>query len=399
MTMERCKKCIYPSTTKPYILFDDKGICGGCRVSEEKEKIDWTERAGMLKDLVAPYKKETGYDCIVPISGGKDSHYQVHYVKEILGLHPLVVTFNHLDNSKTGIANLENMISKLGVDLVRFTPNPQTVKKTCRHAIELMADPFWHEHAGIMSVPTQMAVKYDIPLIIWGEQGYLDLVGMFSHNDFVEMNKKTRQEHMMRGYEPEDFVKDNKEGLTIRDLEFTQYPSDEILEEKGIRGIYLGNYINWKPIEQTKLMIEKYGFMTDRKERTFNIYENAECYFNDTVHDYMKYLKFGYNRCVDHASQLIRAGLINRDEGAYLANLYNQPDPDDKFVEFCKWIEMDPSIVRQKALDYWEAYKGDDKFNPIKYVRENVRTDLLKVLYEQVFIENRRGIRSGRQIL
>ena len=399
MTLERCRKCLYPFTTKPYIIFDDEGICGGCRVAEEKANIDWEERERLLRVLVQPYKKDTGYDCIVPVSGGKDSHYQVYYVKEVLGLRPLVVTFNHLDNSKTGIANLENMISKIGVDLIRFTPNPQTVKKTCRHAIKLMADPFWHEHAGIMSVPTQMAVKYDIPLIIWGEQGYLDLVGMFSHNDFIEMNKKTRQEHMMRGYEPEDFVKDNTEGLTLRDLDFTQYPDDETLEKKNIRGIYLGNYINWNPIKQTKLMIEKYGFMTARKERTFNIYENAECYYNDTVHDYMKYLKFGYNRCIDHASQLIRAGVINRDEGAYLANMYNDPTPDDKFVEFCEWIDMDPSLVRQSALDYWEAYKENDKFGPIPYDRKKVRSNILEVLYGQIFIENNMKQRDGRQIL
>lgn len=369
--MKRCSKCVYPETTRPYINFDDEGVCGGCRVSEEKKKINWKEREKILKDLITPYKRSSGYDCIVPVSGGKDSHFQVYYITQILGLRPLLVTFNHLDNSDIGLKNLENIVYKFGLDHVRFTPNPETVKKCCRHAIKKMGDPFWHEHAGIYTYPVRVAVEKKIPLIIWGEYGFLDLVGMFSHQDFIEMSKKTRQEHGMRGYEPEDFIEGNQEGLTLRDVEFAIYPSDKEIEEIGIKGIYLGNYINWNPISQTKQMIAQYGFRPKIQSETFNSYENAECYYNGSVHDHMKFLKFGYSRATDHASQLIRMGHLTREEGLELAQYFEQGYPastrikNQRLQEFCDWIEMNIEDVINITYQYQvpfenEPYKKND---------------------------------------
>jgi N-acetyl sugar amidotransferase len=294
--------------------------------------------------LVKPYKKSKGYDCLIGISGGKDSHYQTWFVKEVLGLKPLTVTFNHLDNSQTGIRNLENLITKFQVDHIRFTPNPEVVRKSCRVATQKLADPFWHEHAGIYTFPVQMAVKYQIPLIIWGEYGFMDLLGMFSHEDFIEMGKKLRMEHGMRGMEVQDFLKGNREGLTERDMEWAVYPSNEEIEKLGLRGIYLGNYIKWDSNKQTKQMITQFDFATEQKERTFNCYENVECYFNDSVHDYMKYLKYGYGRATDHASQLIRLGYITREEGAWLVNRFD-PIKHVRWYEFLKYVDLSEKEV------------------------------------------------------
>lgn len=357
--MLRCSRCLYPETTRPFIHFDEDGICSGCRVHDEKSNIDWTDRESKLRQLVSGYKRDSGYDCIIGVSGGKDSHFQVHYVTKVLGLRPLLVTFNHLDNSEVGIRNLTNLVTKLKLDHIRFTPNPEVVRKMCRHASLTWGDPFWHEHAGIYSFPSQIAVKYNIPLIIWGEYGFSDLVGIYSHNDFFEMNRKGRKELGLRGMEASDFLGDCKEDLTIRDLEFTKYPDDSEIERVGLRGIYLGNYLNWNSIEQTKLMIELYDFETADKERTFNIYENAECYFNDSVHDYMKFLKFGYNRAVDHACQLIRLGYITRDQGILLVNKYNSKVPDNKFYEFCRWIEVNPDCLIAKIKEDEMTEFGD----------------------------------------
>lgn len=357
--MKRCTKCLYPETTRPFIHFDDDGVCSGCRVHEEKEKIDWDERKKQLDKIADNYRGEYGYDCIIPVSGGKDSHYQVHYVVNELKLKPLLVTFNHLDNSNVGIRNLENMIVKFGLDHIRFTPSPEVVKKCCRHATKTMADPFWHEHAGIYTFPVTIAVLYKIPLIIWGEYGFADLTGMYSHKDYIEMTKKNRQEHGMRGMEAEDFLEGNEEGLTLRDLEFTMYPTDKEIKEVGIKGIYLSNYIKWNPIEQTKTMIDLYDFCTDTKERTFNKYENVECYFNDSVHDYMKYLKYGYGRATDHASQLIRYGYITRKEGERLVAHFDCSVYDKKFVEFCKWIDMSPNEVLEIIKEHSTVDESD----------------------------------------
>jgi N-acetyl sugar amidotransferase len=349
--MKRCNKCLYPETTKPFIVFDEEGICSGCRVSEEKQKINWEERALALKELIDPYKTNNNYDCIIPVSGGKDSTFQTHYAVKELGLNPLLVTFNHLDNSDVGIRNLENLVIKFGLDHIRFTPSPETIRKTSRHAFYLMGDPFWHEHAGIYTFPVQVAIEKKIPLILWGEYGYMDLMGMYGFDDFIEMSRKNREEHGMRGYSPEKFIEGNKEGLKIKDISWSIYPSDEEIEKIGLRGLYLGNYINWDSIKQTRKMIDLYDFETDKKERTFNIYENAECYFNDTVHDYKKFFKFGYGRATDHASQLIRLGYITREQGLELIKHYDVLEHHEKLIEYLEWIGISLKEWNKKMLE------------------------------------------------
>jgi N-acetyl sugar amidotransferase len=294
-----------------------------------------------LKEIVAPFKRSKGYDCIIGVSGGKDSHFQVYFVKEVLGLKPLLVTFNHLDNSKTGIRNLENLIVKLGVDHIRFTPSPEVVRKSVRWAIKSMSDPFWHEHAGIYTFPVQIAEKYDVPLIIWGEYGFQDLIGGFE--DFVNVDRTLVKKYGLRGRELGEFLEGNDEGLTERDMEFA-IPTDY-----KVKGLYLGQYVKWDALKQTELMIKKFDFSTDQKERTFNSYENVECYFNDSVHDWFRYQKLGYGRATDHASQLIRMGQITREEGAWLVNKY-EPIKHGRWFEFLKWVGM----TEEEVMGYIE---------------------------------------------
>ncbi|HQQ00519.1 MAG TPA: N-acetyl sugar amidotransferase, partial [bacterium] len=132
--MRYCARCVYPENSRPTIIFDEYGICSGCRVHESKKQIDWQGREKMLREILDHYKGEaqrTGnlYDCIIPVSGGKDSHYQVYLVKEVYGLNPLLVTYNHTFNTQLGIRNLINMVKEFGCDLIRFTANPDSVRK------------------------------------------------------------------------------------------------------------------------------------------------------------------------------------------------------------------------------------------------------------------------------
>ena len=359
--MRRCATCLYPLTSRPFISFDEEGVCPACKISVERKTIDWSERKQKLLKLIEPYRKDKGYDCVIGVSGGKDSMFQVHYAVKELGLRPLVVTFNHLDNSEVGLRNLENLVNKLKVDHVRFTPNPDVVRRCCSHATRTMLDPFWHEHSGIYTFPVQMAVNWNVPLLLWGEYGYADLLGMFGNDDYIEMSKKLRQEHGMRGQEAEDFIKGTD--LTVRDLEFTVYPTNDEIEKLGLRGIYIGNYIEWDHIKHTKLMIDLYDFKTDKKERTFNIYENVECYFNDSVHDQFKYWKYGYGRATDHASMLIRKGYITRSEGAWLVNLWDPKVCWEKLDEFLDYINM----TREEMWGLVEKFKDPRaEFKPIE---------------------------------
>jgi len=371
-----CLRCCYPVNTKPYIIFDDKGICSGCRVHEQgyfKDNIDWASREKELRAILESYKKKaeqagSPYDCIIPVSGGKDSHYQAHLITKVYKMRPLFVTYNHAYNSKIGIANLTNLIDKFGCDLLRYTTNPKTAAKISRYFLKKIGDITWHYHAGIMTFPIQVAVRYKIPLIIWGEQGESYLFGMFNLDDKVEFTKKTRQEQMMRGFEPEDVLDDpeNKE-ITKTDLAPFFYPSDDEISSIGVRGIYLGNYHKWDQQRNVEFVIKNYEFKTlQSRQSTFNLYEKTDDFFQDT-HNYLKYLKFGYSRCTDHASVEIRAGRMTREQGIEMIRKYEyllRPKNLDVFLKFIGYTEKqfvdeiehlrDPNIWQKKSDGKWE---------------------------------------------
>jgi N-acetyl sugar amidotransferase len=310
-------------------------VCSGCRVVESRPSIDWPERERWLVALLDEYKAKAKaaknpYDCIIPVSGGKDSHYQAYLMKVKYGMNPLLVTYNHLFNTKVGLRNLENMFSKFSCDLIRFSSNPDSVRKIARYMLEKVGDVTWHYHAGIMTFPIQIAVKYRIPLMIWGEEGFSELTGMFNQDDMVEFTKKKRQEHDMRGFEPEDLLNQPDSPFEPRDLAPFFYPGDEEIEATGLRGIYLSNYISWNGKANAEKMIREYDFETAReRDRTFNIYDKVDDVHANGVHDYLKYLKFGYGRATDDASTEIRHGRLTREEGIDLVMKHDPKRPRD----------------------------------------------------------------------
>ncbi len=361
--MRYCVRCVYPENSAVPLTFDEQGVCSGCRVNEEKDRIDWNKRRKLLKEILQQYKaKAKGpYDCIIPISGGKDSHFQTHLIKAEFGLNPLLVTFNHEMNTQRGIRNLANLVKKLKVDNIRFTPNPDLIRRLSINSLYKMGDLFWHSHCGISTFPVQIAVKYKIPLIIWGEQGFMDLGGMFSHYDMVEMTNRFRIEHAQRGYDAKDLVS-KKYGITMDDLSWAVYPSDEELEQVGVRGIYVGNFIPWDHYEQTNLMIKLYGFETAPHERSFNLYENVEDFVSNGLNDYLRYLKFGYGRATDHASYEIRRKRMTREEGIRLVKKYDHVYPSDIKI-YCRYTGLTEAqiigaVEKMRDPRAWEKKAG-----------------------------------------
>ncbi|KKR58814.1 MAG: N-acetyl sugar amidotransferase [Candidatus Curtissbacteria bacterium GW2011_GWA1_40_47] len=361
--MRYCARCLYPENAKPAIIFDDEGVCSGCRYHESREGINWREREKKLSEILEEYKKKARkksnpYDCIVPVSGGKDSHYQVWLLKEVYGMNPLLVTFNHGFNSYLGLENLRNLVNKSGCDLLRFTANPHSVKKVSRYMLKKVGDLTWHYHAGIRTLPFQVAVKYKIPLIVWGEHGFAELTGMFTLDDMVEFTKWTRQEHDMRGFEPEDLI--NKEsGVTGQDIVPYIYPTDEEIERINAKGIYLSNFVYWNAKDQADLMIKKWGFkqMDRPRDRTFVLYAKIDDHAND-VHDFLKYLKFGYGRTTDDASMEIRHGRMTREEGIKLVNKYDHVVPRtlNTYLRFLGISEKEfyDAVEPMRDLNIWQ---------------------------------------------
>lgn len=340
--MRYCTRCTYPENAKPYIIFDDEGVCSGCRVAEAYDKVDWPERRRRLKEILEDFKAKarasgSHYDCIIPVSGGKDSHFQAHLIKHVHGLNPLFVTYNHLFNAPLGLRNLENLFQKMNCDLIRFSSNPETVRKISRYMLKTVGDLTWHYHAGILTFPVQIAARFRIPLIIWAENNFSNLVGTFNPDDMVEFSRKHRKDFGLRGIEADEHLNEES-GLTWQDIGPFHYPDDDLIEEVGVRGIYLSNFVRWDEHGQALAMHEQYDFQPNAgtRERTFNRYAKLDDLHANGAHDYLKYLKFGYGRATDDASTLIRAGLMTREEGIEAVRRHDHVRPGDLDV----WLDF-----------------------------------------------------------
>ena len=353
--MNYCKECFYPENAKPTIIFDENGVCSGCNYNKSRKDkdVDWSEREKMFRKILLEAKimakeRKNSHDCIIPVSGGKDSHYQVWLLKKKYNMNPLLVSFNHGFNTPAGIRNLRNLSEKSGCDLITYTAGKDSVRKIARYMLEKVGDITWHYHAGIRTFPYKVAIEKNIPLMIWGEHGFAELTGIVSLKDFVEFTKWNRKEHDMRGIEAEELI--GKHGITYKDIEPYIFPTDEELSKTGIRGIYISNFFKWNAEEHARLMkkVWDFGYITYERERTFNLHSKIEDHAND-VHDYMKYIKFGYGRATDDASMEIRHGRISREDGVALIKKYDSVEPSS-LEYYCNFLD----ITKEKFYKFLE---------------------------------------------
>ncbi|MGD1904631.1 MAG: N-acetyl sugar amidotransferase [Leptolyngbyaceae cyanobacterium] len=342
-----CTACVYPSISAAPMEFDDQGVCTGCQMAKVKAQIptqEWERRRELLRDLLEQYRCRDGsrHDVVVPVSGGKDSYFQVHVLKEEFGLNPLLVTYDGNNWTDVGWRNMVRMREVFGVDHILVRPSVTTLKKLNRLGFTVMGDMNWHAHVGIMTAPMKVATQHQIPLVFYGEHGYLDLCGQFSMDDFPEVTYRDRLEHFARGYEWTYFV--DREGLTAQDLSLWKYPTDEAMLALDLRGIFLGNYLYWEANEHIKLVTERYGFEVSHEpfDRTYRTMSNLDDMHENGVHDYLKYIKFGYGRATDHTCKDIRAGLMSREKAINLVNHYDPIKPKD-LQRWLSYVDMTES--------------------------------------------------------
>lgn len=322
-----CKRCLYSNTHPLGLTFDHEGICSGCRIHEEKDKLDWAERWEKLKAIIKPYRNKDGknYDCIVPVTGGQDSYYIVYLAKVLLGLNPLLVTYNKYFNTPLGINNLANLKIRFNCDLLYQNVNPLSVKKITRTTLRKLGSIYWPILAGHTVFPVQTAVRFKIPLIIWGAHQGIEQVGMFSHLHEVEMTRRYRKDHDLMGYEADDLLS-VFDTLKEEDIWQYRYPSKSALETIGVRGIYLGNFIRWDPLAQHKQMAKTHGFKSAKLGRTFDIFDHTDDLHYTNLHDFLKVKKHGYGKAFDQACREIRHGRLDRSHALSIANHFsNQP--------------------------------------------------------------------------
>jgi N-acetyl sugar amidotransferase len=338
--MKYCQRCLYPENHPLGLVFDAEGICSGCRVHEEKYELDWTQRERRLAALLDGLRNQSGsgYDCVVPVSGARDSYFIVHTLKRRYGMNPLLVSYNRHFNTERGIRNLAYLRTWFDCDYMQMVVSPRTIKRITRETLRRMGSMYWHVLAGQSVWPVQVAVRLKIPLVVWGAHQGLDQVGMFSHADEVEMSRKYRCEHDLIGVEAEDLI-GGSENLRDHELRPFFYPHNRELSAVGVRGIYLGNFIPWDSKAQHEQMIRDYGYETAALQRTFDTYNDVDCQHYAGLHDWIKFAKWGYGKVSDHASREIRLRRMTREQGIDLVGRYRDVAPADKQA-FLSWVEM-----------------------------------------------------------
>ena len=339
--MKICTNCVMPNT-KPDLHFDDNGVCDACRSQKDKNcSINWQEREQEFLTLVKKYKKHPDYDCVIGVSGGKDSTFQVIKVLE-LGLKPLCICFEPTIPTKIGRKNLNNL-NNLGVDLIHIKRDPVVYKKLAKEAFIRTGDNEWQNHLGIFTVVPKFAVNFDIPLIIWGESPQIEYGGPASSKTRNVLDRQWLEEFGgLLGNRISDMI--GVEGLTKRDLSLYTYSSDTDVHRVGVTGLFLGYYFKWD-LRSVLKKSKEFGFtVADRAvETSYENFENLDCYSNH-LHDYLKYVKYGFGRATDNACLDIRLGYISRKQGIRLVNKYDGRYPIkavQKYLEYTGFTQQE----------------------------------------------------------
>ncbi|MGI0482880.1 N-acetyl sugar amidotransferase [Geminocystis sp. CENA526] len=364
--MKYCTKCVYPQVSVNLEL-DEEGVCSACRVAEKFEELSeefWAMREQKFAKIVDRIvkKNQSNYDCIIPVSGGKDSYFQTYIMAEKYGLKPLLVTYHGNNYLPEGDYNRDRMRHLFNADHLVYGPSVEVLKKLNRICFKKMGDMNWQNHCGIFTLPVIVAVKFNIPLVIWGETTW-DISGMYEPDDFVEFSNRVRHEHGLRGYEWYDLINEPDEPLTEKDMMWAKYPTDEEILKVGVRGLYIGNFFKWNPYKHTDLMKQKYQWKEAEQpfERTYRRISNLDDRYENGIHDLLKFVKFGYGRASDHASKDIRLGYMSREEGIEKVREMDHVVSSD--LEY--WL----NYVNMTETEFWEI--ADTFRNPRVWWIEN----------------------------
>lgn len=323
--IEYCTSCIMPET-KPDLGIDKRGVCSACQNFENRESVDWTERKDELLRILDRYRSKDGsnYDCIIPVSGGKDSHYQAIKMLE-LGMNPLCVTGTTCSLSEIGRHNIENL-KKIGVDYIEVTSNRVIRKKLNKFALINIGDISWTEHVTIFTVPVRIAVQLNIPLIIWGENPQNEYGGPAAASGDNALTRRWLEEFGgLLGLRVSDMI--GMENIEKKHLIQFTYPDDDALARVGVTGLFLGYYMPWDGYRNS-LYAQGYGFRTYHKyvEGSLANYENLDNY-QTGIHDYFKFLKYGFGRATDIACMHVRRGRLSREDALRLVKKHDGKFP------------------------------------------------------------------------
>ncbi len=347
----RCTKCVLPETHET-IHFDGDGVCGVCRQQEVKQvQVDWSKKKEELGALIAEYKGKNDYDCLIPFSGGKDSTWTLYYLMKEYGLKPLVVRFDHGFLRLNLHENTNKVLRRLGADFHTFTPNWKVVQRLMLQSFLEKGDFCWHCHTGIFSYPMWVAIRYNIPLIFWGEPS-AEYTSYYSYDTPEEVDEKRFNRYVNLGINAEDMFVRLGGLVEKRELKPFSYPPLKELRKIGYRSVCLGSYIPWDVKMQSQVIMDELGWKGDEVENVppGYTYEKIECYLQG-VRDYIKYIKRGYTRPAHLASIDIRNGRITREEGMRLVRDYEGKKPASLEV-FLKFVGLTEDEFYKIAMSH-----------------------------------------------
>lgn len=357
--MRYCKRCVMPDT-RPGIVFDDEGVCSACRSYERRKQIDWDYRWKQLEAICDKYRDKGpfGYDCIIAVSGGKDSHFQTHIMKEKLGMTPLLVSVeDNFPMTDAGKHNIKNISQVFGCDILSLKPNIRAQKQIMRIMFERYAKPTWYVDRLIYTYPLHVAVKFGIPLLIYGENVSYEYGGPGA------LDTPSARDQIYNGVADEIQMEEILgDGVSTKDLTLCQPPSKEDMAQ--LEPIYLSYFLPWNSYSNY-IFAKSVGFhdLTHEWHRTHHI-ENFDQVDSRAyaVHYWLKYPKFGHQIATDYASRFIRYGLITREEAIDLVRERDsQLDPLAlrDFCEFCGYSEREFWNIVDKFYNT-EIFKKDE---------------------------------------
>ena len=387
-SIKRCNRCGLPETYET-IEFDKFNVCNICHQTLFKQnEIDWNKRKNMFLELISEYRGKYDYDCIVPFSGGKDSTFTLYHLVTEYKLKPLVVQFNHGFMRPKLLSNNEKTFKKLGVDVISFTPNWKVVKRLMLETLIRKGDFCWHCHTGIFSYPMHVAIKYNVPVVLWGEPSSEYTAYYDYQDDQVEEVDEVRFNRFINlGITAEDMegMIEKDFDLDPRDLIPYTYPKLRDLKRIRYQSVCLGSYIPWDTKKQSQLIMDKLDWEGDQVEGMppgIYPYEKIECYMQG-VRDYIKFLKRGYSRVTQMTALDIRNGRMTKEIADSLILKWEGKKPAslEIFLEYLDMSESEFNDIISKLIvppfkpDFSSIETGDKTLDFEKWYREPKKND------------------------
>jgi len=336
--MRYCRKCLTPST-RPRVIFNDEGVCNACEHAEAKKSvIDWTLRWEELESLCDRFRinDRSNWDVLVPCSGGKDGSYVAWQLKHKLGMHPLAVTLMPQVQTEIGYRNLENF-KKSGFDHIAVTPNPQVYKRLAIRGFEEQGRPKLPFVVGISTVTLQVALKFDIPLIVYGEEGETEYGGVARQADRRRIDREYLVDFYYSGHDPVEYLDE----FSRDEIRWWLLPEEEELDKAGVFPTHWSHFEDWDPELHGKLAQEKCNLQTldEVSVGTYTDYAQLDDVLQD-LHAYMMFVKFGFGRATSDAGIAIRAGRLTREAGVELVKKHDGRFPERYLPDFLEYFEM-----------------------------------------------------------